>query len=316
MVQKKKGKTATRKKAAARPSKKRVVSQKSPKKKKAVVRNSLHKKKKATTRRSKTRVGPSLFKKPAKTMEDLVTAGMGLDEIVAQVSEGHPEEISIKESKFDIGVVHNAQAMPSQEIPFEYGKNQVMLLVVDPSFVFTYWEIRHDTLQEAQHRLGHGSKLTLRFYDITHTGNPDASPNWDVEVFDRLGNWYLRLARPEQRLCLDIGLKSSTGEFWRFSRSNVMRLPPQSLAAPGPIKWMVVTPSGETLISDAEDYTDADLSLLKKILGPYFFDLLMRGRFAQLAGSSLEAIFYDVEALRLGQPPGESPSSPLAWARQ
>jgi hypothetical protein len=102
-----------------------------------------------------------------------------------------------------------------------------------------------------------------------------------------------------------------------------MRLPPQSLAKPGPIKWMVVSPSGDRLLSDVEDYTDADLALLKKILGPYFFDLLMRGRLASIAGSSVEAVFYDVQLLpsleqlaAITSPGGASPGgSPWAAAR-
>lgn len=241
---------------------------------------------------------------------DLATATGEYEEIVAHIAEGRLEEGRIKESKFDIGVPRNAHAVPSQEIPLEYGKNQVTLLVVDPRFAFTYWEVRQDAFNKSSHRLGHNAKLTLRFYDITNTRDPETSPSWDVEVFDRLGNWYLRLEHPEQRLCLDIGMKGVSGEFLSFARSNVMRLPSASLAAPGPIKWMVVSPAGDKLISDAEEYTDADLALLKKILGPYFFDLLMRGRFASIAGSSIEAIFYDVSALRAG----ESPSSRLPWA--
>lgn len=296
--------------------KRKVLSKKTrPKKtssalKRTVPSKGLSVKKQTAAPRSKTVPRP-----PKMDLPDLVTATMGFEEIVSQVSEGYAEEVKVEGAKFDIGVAHNAHAMPSQDIPYEYGKTHVTLLIVDPRFVFTYWEVRADALSEAQHKMGSAAKLTLRFYDITHTQDPGSAPSWDVEVFDRLGNWYLKLGRPEQRLCLDIGMKSPTGEFWRLARSNVMRLPPASLAAPGPIKWMVVTPGGETLISDAEEYTEADLTLLKKILGPYFFDLLMRGRFASIAGSSLEAIFYDVEALRLGQPPGESPSSPLAWAR-
>lgn len=242
------------------------------------------------------------------------TSSVSFEEIVTQATMGHDEETGIIESKFNIGIAHNAQAMISQNVPHEYNKDQVTLLVVDPRFVFTYWEIRHDTLLSAQQRVGPGAKLTLRFYDVTQTNNPDLSPSWDVEIFDRLGNWYLRLNNPDQKLCLDIGMKSPTGDFYQLARSNVMRLPPQSLAVPGPIKWMVVTPAGDKLISDTEEYTDADLTLLKKILGPYFFDLLMRGRFASIAGSSLEAIFYDTQALELGQQPGASPSSSFAWA--
>ena len=310
---------AAPKKAFAKKAKRvRAVPKKPTKKpaKKAAPKKSAPKK--TTPKKAAPKKMPAAQRKPVPTAippSEIATAALGFEEIVAQVSEGQAEEAGIAGSKFDIGVPHNAHAMPSRDIPHEYGKDCVMLLVVDPRFAFTYWEVRHDTMMEAQNRFSHQGKLTLRFYDITHEHNPDRAPWWDVEVFDRLGNWYLKLERPEQKICLDIGLKSPTGEFRRFARSNVMRLPPQSLAAPGPIKWMVVTPAGETLVSDSDDYTEAVMALLKKILGPYFFDLLMRGRFASIAGSSLEAIFYDVEALRVGPPPGESPSSPLAWAR-
>ncbi len=244
-----------------------------------------------------------------------------IEEIVARPVSENAEIAAGEATKFNIGVVHNGAAMAAQEIPYEYGKDRVVLLVVDPRFVFTYWEVRSDSLDEARRRLGGDGKLTLRFYDITSTGVPEQSHYWDVEVFDRLGNWYLRLSHPDQLLCLDIGVKNHAGHFHCIGRSNVMRLPPQSLAKPGPIKWMVVSPDGGKLISDIEEYTDADMALLKKILGPYFYDLLMRGRLASIAGSSVEAVFYDVSLLRgelenLGASPGGSPGgSPWSAAR-
>lgn len=221
------------------------------------------------------------------------------------------EELYVESTKYQIGVEHNAHSLPSQEIPSEYGVNKVMLLVVDPKFVFTYWEIRHETLADAARRAGRNPKLTLRFYDITATGDPTKSHYWDVDIFDRLGNWYLKLSHTGQRLCLDVGMKGDSGEFVFIARSNIMHLPPESLAPPGPIRWMVVTPSGDKLISHIEEYTEADLALLKKILGPYFFDLLMKGRFASISGSSLEAIFYDVQSLNIGESPAGGPS----WAK-
>jgi len=235
-----------------------------------------------------------------------------IEQIISQISDSTAEISAARETKFDIGVKHNGMAFPEHEIPSEYGKDSVVLLVVDPSFVFTYWEVRSDSLEEASRRVGHG-KLTLRFYDISASATPEQGHFWDVEVFDRLGNWYLKLAHPEQNLCLDIGVKNAQGHFYRIARSNLVKLPQQSLAKPGPIKWMVVTPSGEKAISDVEDYTDADLTLLKKILGPYFFDLLMRGRLASIAGSSVEAIFYNVENLKQGASP--QGTSPWATAR-
>lgn len=272
-------------------------------------------KKTAATRKTKAPRTAARRRTPRAEELERLSGLQDFEHIVSQISE-HATDISEGEaSKFNIGVTHNGHALADRELSAEYGKDRVILLVVDPRFIFSYWEVRQDSMNEANHRLGGDAKLTLRFYDISHTGKPETSPFWDVEVFDRLGNWYLRLAHPEQHLCLDIGMRNREGHFHCIARSNVMRLPPQSLAQPGPIKWMVVSPSGEKLLSDSEEYTDADMALLKKILGPYFFDLLMRGRLASIAGSSVEAVFYDVQQLLrppAGQP-GESPSSGSPW---
>lgn len=242
-----------------------------------------------------------------------VEEAWSLEELISKVSaEAQPqEERKIEESKFDIGVPHNGRAKPAYEIPHEYQVDRAMVLTIDPRFVFTYWEVRPESMHEAVRRLGPSAKLTLRFYDISATGDPEASPSWDIEVFDRLGNWYLRLDYPEQLLCLDVGMRNEYGAFHRIARSNVIKLPRQSLAAPGPLKWMIVSPDGQKIMSDVEKYTEADLELLKKILGPYFFDLLMRGQFASIAGSSLEAIFQEIAAFRL---PIEVSSSPSSWS--
>lgn len=242
-----------------------------------------------------------------------VAEAWSLEELISKVSqEVRPqEERRIEESKFDIGVPRNGGAKPSYEIPFEYNVDRAVVLTVDPRFVFTYWEVRHQSMHDATARLGPSAKLTLRFYDISATGDPDSSPSWDVEVFDRMGNWYLRLDFPEQLLCLDVGMKNEFGAFHRIARSNLIKLPRQALASPGPLKWMVVSPDGQKVITDVEEYTDADLELLRKILGPYFFDLLMRGQFASIAGSSLEAIFQEVAIFRM---PIEISSSPSSWS--
>lgn len=236
-----------------------------------------------------------------------------LEELISRVSatEVQPEERRIEESKFNIGVVHNAEVRPSYDIPLEYLKDRAVVLTVDPRFVFTYWEIKSESLRDALSRMGPSSKLTLRFYDVSATGNPETSPSWDIEVFDRLGNWYLRLDYPEQHLCMDVGVKNGHGHFHRIARSNYIKLPRQALAAPGPLKWMIVSPDGQKIVTDVEEYTEADLELLKKILGPYFFDLLMKGQFASIAGSSLEAIFQEISAFRL---PMEISSSPSSWS--
>jgi len=221
------------------------------------------------------------------------------------------EQSRIEESKFDLGIPENAKAMPEHELPSSYNKDQAVILTVSPHFVFAYWEVTNNSMHEAVSKIGYNTKLTLRFYDITLSSNPDHSPHWDIEVFDRLGNWYLKLDYPEQKLTLDIGLKNEFGNFYPLTRSNTIKLPRTTLADPGPLKWMIVTDLGDKITTDIEDYTDADLELLRKILGPHFFDLLIKGKFSTLEGPNLEAVFQEISSFRLRQ---DSSSSPTMWS--
>ncbi|MFH1829726.1 MAG: DUF4912 domain-containing protein [Pseudomonadota bacterium] len=324
----KKAKTVTKKKARKeRPARKARKVKKSVKKKAKKTRQArtakpARKAKKATTTTpSKIPVIGTIrlpdtiketritFHRPAPSITDFTKKPKPseIEKIIAMISDVAHEVSATEATKFDIGIPHDGAARFEQELSSEYGTDRVVLLTVDPNFVFTYWEVKNESLQEATKAVGPDGKLTLRFYDVGSTSTPEQSNFWDVEVFDRTGNWYLKLSHPEQHLCLDIGLKNSTGYFHKITRSNLVRLPSQSLAKPGPIKWMIVSPSGDKIVSDVEEYTDADLALLKKILGPYFYDLLMRGRLASIAGSSVEAVFYEVDHLKLGASPSGSP---------
>ena len=198
-------------------------------------------------------------------------------------------ETAAVESKFQLGPKQNAGEFQAHNLPFEYGHNRIVLLVIDPKFAFVYWEVNIDKMREALSHVGGDGKLTLRFRNLRD------NHSWDVSIYERVGNWYLRLERPEHHLIVEIGMKNSRGDFYTIATSNTMRLPRATLTGPGPIKWLLVSPSGEKILTEVEEYTDADIELLKKILGPYFFDLFKRGRFATITGSSAENVFMTLE---------------------
>ncbi len=206
-------------------------------------------------------------------------------------------EVFVGESKFHLGPKENAGDFQAHNIPFDYGQNRIILLVVDPKFAFVYWEVQTDKMHEAISAIGNDAKLILRFHEV------NSSSFWDVSIYERVGNWYLKLAHPERRLWAEIGMKNDRGYFFPIAQSNTMQMPRTGLARPGPIKWMLVSPTGEKVITEIEEYTEADLELLKKILGPYFFDIFKRGKFSTITGSSSENIFMSVEEI---QPPSLS----------
>lgn len=280
-------KPAVRKKAVV----KKTAAKRTTTKKKATS-TLVWKRTKAGRPRSSVSKRSSTTAKRKRPIKVIPSGSSHIDELTGKhVLEPNGGEIHVGESKFNLGVEQNAGEFLAHNIPFDYGHNRIILLVVDPKFAFLYWEVQNDRMHDTLNRLGSDAKLTLRFR------NTDSDYTWDVSIYERVGNWYLKLDHPDQSLMVEIGMKNDRGEFEKIAASNIMRLPRVGLAPKGPIKWMLVSPSGEKVITEIEDYTDADLELLKKIMGPYFFDLLKKGRFTGIVGSSSENVFLSLEEI-------------------
>ncbi len=84
--------------------------------------------------------------------------------------------------------------------------------------------VREETLNYYLGVHGYDSKLTLRVYDVTNVdfNGHNAHEWWDVEIYTRVGTWYLKHYRGDRSLAVDIGLVSSDGVFHAISRSRSM----------------------------------------------------------------------------------------------
>ena len=173
--------------------------------------------------------------------------------------------------------------------PHCYLKDRVILLVIDPKMIYTYWEIKPETFYEGKNRIGHDSDLTLRIYDVTNLesfNGYNAHYSWDVKVNDLIGGWYLRLGSSDKSLVVDIGVKNHNGAFYTLVRSNYNLVPRDTIAPAGKIYWMTVNELGEAIITEVEDFTDADLELLRRMLGEELCRMLMEGRYKEFMGAS------------------------------
>lgn len=242
----------------------------------------------SSSRTAKKKVPPSKSKKAAVPVQ-AIPASFGFEQLITNLSKENGG--CLPNVGFDsAGLNAFGNAMPnsfsSQTCP-----NNVTLITIAPRFAFAYWNIQAALMIEIANKIGSDARLTLRFYDVTETQDIQNSLYWDIEVFDRQGNWYLKLQRPEQKLYLEIGMKNRTNGFSRISGADIMHMPDEVIARPGPLKWIVIRAEGQ-------EYSDVDQDLLKKVLGPYFYDLLMRGRFSSIADSSIEALFHEINSLR------------------
>lgn len=138
------------------------------------------------------------------------------------------------------------------EIPREYLENRIALLVRDPEWVYAYWEVTPDAMGEANRRAADSeARLTLRVYDITEM--KDLTCFWDIEIYQRIGNWYIDVGRPDRTYLVDVGMKSGSGGFATIARSNAGHTPPNAPSSRFDEEWWTVEWDREVIVSPFDE---------------------------------------------------------------
>jgi len=146
-----------------------------------------------------------------------------------------PEE-HIESSKFDIGVpTKDLSARIPKDLPAGYGKDRIVLMVRDPFWLHSYWELTRQAVQRAEAALGqewHGAKPILRLIDVSShdTSNNSEQVLRDIEIHGGVNNWYIEVQNPPRSYRVDIGYLSRTGQFYVLARSNVVVTPRAGLS--------------------------------------------------------------------------------------
>jgi hypothetical protein len=118
--------------------------------------------------------------------------------------------------------------MPLEILPTEYGENNITLMTVDPNKLFTFWEVREDTLAM------HEGNLNVRVYDVTGVefDGTNANSYFDIAVNERIGSRYIDVS-PEKEFITDIGIIYFEGIFITVARSNKVSTPPLTVSEEG-----------------------------------------------------------------------------------
>lgn len=129
--------------------------------------------------------------------------------------------------------------------PPGYGDNKIVLLVRDPWWVFTYWEIRRDREEEAIKKIESSGdsieKSILRVYDVTDIkfDGRNAHSHFDIDLKGLANNWYINVGSPERSWVVDIGILSKKGNFYLMARSNSIRTPRFGMSDKLDAEWMM-----------------------------------------------------------------------------
>ncbi|MEM9087239.1 MAG: DUF4912 domain-containing protein [Cyanobacteria bacterium P01_F01_bin.53] len=112
------------------------------------------------------------------------------------------------------------------ELPGGYGESRIVLLPRDPQWAYAYWDIPNEHKQELRNQ--GGSRLALRFYDVTDIDINSQSPHslQQYECGEVAREWYLPVPVSDRDYTIEIGYVCDDGRWLVLARSASMRIPP------------------------------------------------------------------------------------------
>ncbi|NJL86947.1 MAG: DUF4912 domain-containing protein [Leptolyngbyaceae cyanobacterium SM1_1_3] len=144
-------------------------------------------------------------------------------------TEGQAE---VEAAKFDRVVEESApvalatvdQELP--DLPSGYGESRIVLMPRDPQWAYVYWDIPNEHKEELR-RQG-GSRLALRFYDVTNIKFENQSPHslQQYECDELAREWYVPVPVSDRDYISEIGYVCNDGRWLVLARSIPVRVPP------------------------------------------------------------------------------------------
>ena len=135
----------------------------------------------------------------------------------------------ICEAKYSTGFCRPSFSEENFSFPRNYGKENIVLIVRDPYWLYTYWNITEGKFSQIRSQYGdeviNNSRLTLRVKEIS--GKSPDSPNESFDIYPPMGtaNWYVNVSKPNSSYCVEVGLLLVNNEFILIARSNVVHVP-------------------------------------------------------------------------------------------
>jgi hypothetical protein len=111
--------------------------------------------------------------------------------------------------------------MNEQHLPPNYARTCVILMPRDTSWMFCYWEVQPQVLQD------NFSHAVIRVYEFNPSLSNGAGERYAFEISVPLESrsWYINTGEPGRAWCVELGLVTPDGRFILLARSNRIRLP-------------------------------------------------------------------------------------------
>lgn len=119
------------------------------------------------------------------------------------------------------------------ELPRHYNENRLVLMVQEPTVIFSYWELSRGQWES----LGEGRSLFLRIY--TTKSNRVSTVLKEVSLPPFTNDWYFCDLLPDQTYQAELGYYGPEGEFYPLLRSNRV-VTPRTRRVEGVVRFLKV----------------------------------------------------------------------------
>ncbi|MBD3271385.1 MAG: DUF4912 domain-containing protein [Elusimicrobia bacterium] len=150
------------------------------------------------------------------------------------------ESETMTQSKYYVApsTVREPDHQPVAEVPNNYGLNRIVLLVRDPFWLHTYWELTPHHIAAVRNTIQperfHGSTMALRVTDVTDIRQDCFYIKLNVDA----RNWYINVTKANRAYRVDIGFQLADGSFLELARSNTVRTPRAGMSDVFDEQWM------------------------------------------------------------------------------
>lgn len=205
------------------------------------------------------------------------------------------EQMAVEAAKFELPFGHEHLSRDIS-LPSGYGKDRIIVMVRDPWWIFTYWEITMQRQREVGQRMqqsGHNfDRTVLRIYDVTdlvHFDGTNAHRYFDIALRDMAKNWYIDVFEPNRRWCIEIGMVSKEGGYFMLARSNIVKTPRFGMSDILDEMWMASEEEYWWLFGASGGFDVGKSSLeMKELFQKYFQEWISSGALFSMGSQFLQ----------------------------
>jgi hypothetical protein len=153
-----------------------------------------------------------------------------------------PPVVSVVEEQASASKYYSGPVMQkfAQETPFEfpagYGDNRIILMVRDPHWLYTYWEVNENRRGEIRQQIGDDAFYRSREFLRVH--DEGSRKHHDIEV-GGARNWYVHVPAANRTYYVEIGFLTPDGRFIAAARSNNVTTPLDTMSDVIDEQWMI-----------------------------------------------------------------------------